>query len=81
MTQQNYKTTDMNFAIVLHASGIKLEDIKKNPRHDKQMVFVFENDLSLEALRNKYISGELRMEPRELFASYRFLKSLIRDNF
>jgi len=72
----NYKTSDFNTAVILHAHGCKMTGKES---HNKRVRFHFQNDDLLISLIEARMTGILTINPEKIFSSERFLRSIIKE--
>ena len=70
-----YQTSDLNLANVLATKGISLHSIDKG--NIRRVVFYFEKHKNLEKTIQEFWTKSLKLEPQELFANQKLLKSMI----
>lgn len=68
-----YATRDIYLASVIRQAGIPLIRVDGNGR---QGIFVFENSPEIAGILSGYFNDQMRVSPRQLFESWKTLKSL-----
>lgn len=78
-TNNQYRTTDIEMATVLITLGHKCVELKeKKENRTRRILFIFEHNLVKSDLQ-KWINGELSVEPRGLLNNYADLKNLVHN--
>lgn len=72
-TPSEFRTRDIYVATILLQSGISILRCEGNGR---QGIFVFKISEKIESLIAHYFNGELKVDPRRLFESWKTLKSM-----
>lgn len=76
---ERYRTTDMEMATVLITLGHKCIDLgQKKENRAKRVLFVFEHNRVKDDLQ-KWLNGELRVDPRNLLNNLADLKNLVHN--
>lgn len=69
----NFSTRDIYLATVIKQSGIPIIKVENNSGRG---IFIFKSSKKIEGLISKFFNGELRVDPRNLFETWKALKSL-----
>lgn len=69
-----FKTKDSYLASVIYYFGFKLDSTEWQ---GDSLFFVFENAEEAEKIVKQYYAGELKVDPRILFDSYKIIKQII----
>lgn len=77
MKRGEFRTTDLEFAVVLLYFRIKL---KHTVREGRRTVFVFEDESTIRDLQTDYINDTLQVSPRKFLALLRQTKGLFLFN-
>jgi len=72
-----YRTKDQFIASTLYSFGEKLDSTEWV---GNECYFLFENETKCKELAQKYYSGELKVNPRILFDSFKVIKSILFNN-
>lgn len=79
LPDNRYKTTDIEMATVLITLGHKCIELgEKKENRTRRILFIFEHNVVKEDLQ-KWINGELRVEPRSLLNNMADLKNLVHN--
>ncbi len=76
-TLEDFSTTDIYLASVLKTAGFPL--LKMTSRYRKNStggIFHFPNSEKIQETAMKYLNGDLRLDPRALFETWKTLKAL-----
>ena len=68
-----YTTRDIYLATIIKQSGIPIIRVENNGR---QGIFIFKSSEKIDQLITQYFNGELRTDPKDLFETWKNLKSL-----
>lgn len=74
--QQNpsdFQTRDIYVATILKLSGIPIVRVQRNGGRG---IFVFKGSEKIEGLIAEFFNGELRMDPKGLFETWKSLKAM-----
>jgi len=72
-----YRTKDQFIASTLFAFGRKIDSTEWS---NGECYFLFESAQKCQKIANKYYTGELKVDPRVLFDSFKAIKSIIFNN-
>lgn len=72
-TPSEYKTRDIYLSVVLKQSGVNLLRVEGNGGRG---IFVFEMSVEIEKVISDYFNGNLKVDPRGLFDTWKALKSM-----
>ena len=75
MDNDIYPTSDIWIASALHSLGHKVLTVSKADKYGKRYDFIFDHTDELDEDVVKYMSNELMCQPRDLFESFKKLKS------
>jgi hypothetical protein len=79
MQQKTFTTKNLKIASVLYALKVKLVEVHGDPSIRNDFVFTFEPFDLAEKTANQYFSGDLTIDPKELFSAMDTLKDRIFD--
>jgi hypothetical protein len=68
-----YRTPDLYISTVLVLSGFSLRNVEKS---DNRAMYCFVPSDDINATISKYYSGELRLDPRQVFEVWKGLRSM-----
>jgi len=72
-TSGEFSTRDIYLATVIKQAGVPIIRVEGNGR---QGIFVFRTSAKIEGLITGYFNGELRVDPKEIFETWKALKSM-----
>lgn len=72
-TSDEFSTRDIYLATVIKQAGIPIIRVEGNGR---QGIFVFRASAKIDGLISGYFNGELRVDPKEIFETWKALKSM-----
>ncbi len=72
-TSCEFSTRDIYLATVIKQAGVPIMRVEGNGR---QGIFVFKASEKIEGLIARYFNGELRVDPKGLFETWKALKSM-----
>lgn len=72
-TPKEYSLKDIYLAATIKQEGIPIVRVEGNGR---QGIFVFKYSEKIEGIIAKYFNGELRVDPKGLFETWKSLKSM-----
>lgn len=75
MDNDFYPTSDIWIASALHSLGHKLLTVSKADQYGKRYDFIFDQTNNLEEDVIKYMSNDLKVQPRRMMESYKQLKN------
>ncbi len=73
----DFETSDLLFSAILYSKRKKLNAIKNSFRTPGKKIFVFEMDDEIPKLKELFLARELMIEPLDLWACVRHMKSLV----
>ncbi len=72
-TPSEFPTKDIYLATVIKQAGVPIVRVEGNGR---QGIFVFKASEKIEGLVIQYFNGGLRVDPKEIFETWKALKSM-----